>query len=191
MLKDIPGLYELTPESFKNLAGFGEKRAANILSAIEKSKTRPLAAFIYALGIPNVGIKTANDLAAKFEELVAMRDVGEIVAKSIVDFLTDESLKAQVTRLIELGVRPAELEEDNAPKPFAGLTFVVTGTLERLDRRGIESLIESLGGKAAGSVSRKTNYVVCGENAGSKLDKARELGIPVLTENEFFEMAGK
>lgn len=201
-LKDIPGLYELTPESFKNLAGFGEKRANNILSAIEKSKTRPLAAFIYALGIPNVGIKTANDLAAKFrtleafraakyEELVAMRDVGEIVAKSIVDFLTDESLKAQVTRLVELGVDPPELQDDGAPKPFEGMTFVVTGTLERIDRRGIEQLIESLGGKAAGSVSRKTNYVVCGENAGSKLDKARELGVPVLTENEFFEMAGK
>lgn len=198
-LKDIPGLYELTPESFKNLAGFGEKRAANILSAIEKSKTRPLAAFIYALGIPNVGIKTANDLAAKFrtleafrnasyEELVSMRDVGEIVAKSIIDFLTDESLKAQVTRLIELGVSPKELEEDNSPKPFAGKTFVVTGTLQTLDRRGVESLIESLGGKAAGSVSRKTDYLVCGENAGSKLDKARELGVPVLTEAEFIKM---
>lgn len=198
-LKDIPGLYELTADSFKNLAGFGEKRAANILSAIEKSKKRPLAAFIYALGIPNVGIKTANDLASKFrtleafraasfDELVSMRDVGETVAKSIIDFLTDGSLKAQVDRLLELGVSPEEEKEDTSPKPFAGMTFVVTGTLERLDRRGIEALIESLGGKAAGSVSKKTNYVVCGENAGSKLDRARELGVPVLTEEEFFKM---
>ena len=201
-LRNIPELYELTPLSFHGLAGFGDKRIANILGAIEKSKDCSLSSFIFALGIPNVGIKTAKDIAAKFgslerfrtasrEELLSIRDVGEIVADSIIDFLSDERLASQVDRLLELGVKPRAEEASSSPALLAGKTLVVTGTLERMDRHGVEALIESLGGKAAGSVSRKTSYVVCGENAGSKLDKARELGVPVLTESEFFEMIEK
>lgn len=198
-LRNIPELYELTPQSFHGLAGFGDKRIANILSAVEKSKDCSLSSFIFALGIPNVGIKTAKDIAAEFktierfrsassEDLLKIRDVGEIVAESIVDFLTDERLRAQVDKLLALGVKPREEEASSSPALLAGKTLVVTGTLSRMDRHGIEALIESLGGKAAGSVSKKTNYVVCGENAGSKLDKARELGVTVLTEEEFFSM---
>lgn len=198
-LRNIPELYELTAESFSGLAGFGEKRIANILGAIDRSRSCELASFIFALGIPNVGIKTARDISAHFgslegiraaskEELLSIRDVGEIVADDIVGFFRDPSLSAQVDKLLELGVTPREAEKSSSPAVFEGKTLVVTGTLSRMDRRGVEALIEELGGKAAGSVSRKTSYVVCGENAGSKLDKARELGVPVLTEEEFFSM---
>lgn len=198
-LSDIPGLYELTEESFHGLAGFADKRVSNVLGAIEKSKDCSLASFIFALGIPNVGIKTAKDIAkvfgsieafraAKRDELIAIRDVGEAVADSILGFLSDSSTSSQITKLLELGVKPREEEQSSSPAVLAGKTLVVTGTLSRMDRHGIEALIESLGGKASGSVSRKTSYVVCGENAGSKLDKARELNVPVLTEEEFFSM---
>ena len=201
-LRNIPELYELTENSFHGLAGFGEKRISNILGAIEKSKDCELAAFIFALGIPNVGAKTARDLAGVFgtleafrsatrEELVSIKDVGGIVADSILGFLSDASLSAQIDKLLELGVKPREAKRDDAPKPLDGKTLVVTGTLTRMDRKGIEALIESLGGHAAGSVSKKTSYVVAGENAGSKLDKARTLGVPVLTETDFFEMIGQ
>ena len=200
-LNDIPGLYELNEASFHGLAGFGEKRVSNILAAIKKSRDCELSSFIFALGIPNVGIKTARDMAEVFgtlerfrsatrEELIGIKDVGEIVADSILGFLTDASLSAQVDRLLELGVKPREAESNDKPKPLEGKTLVVTGTLTRMDRRSIEALIESLGGHAAGSVSKKTDYVVCGENAGSKLDKARALGVTVLTEQEFFELTG-
>ena len=201
-LRNIPELYELTAESFSGLAGFGEKRIANILGAIEKSKDCELAPFIFALGIPNVGIKTARDIASRFktleafractrDELVSMRDVGEIVADSIIGFLSDESLSAQIDKLLSLGVKPREEKRESGELPLEGKTLVVTGTLERIDRRGIEALIESLGGHAAGSVSRRTDFVVAGENAGSKLDKANELGVKVLSEDEFFDLIGK
>ena len=200
-LRNIPELYELDESSFHGLAGFKDKRVSNVLSAIEKSKDCELASFIFALGIPNVGIKTARDIAAvfgtleafrsaRFEELVAIKDVGDIVAESIMGFLNDASLSAQIDRLLELGVKPRPLIKDESPRPLDGKTLVVTGTLGRMDRRSIEGLIESLGGKAAGSVSKKTDYVVCGENAGSKLDKVRELGVKVLSETEFFDMVG-
>lgn len=198
-LLNIPELYELTPLSFHGLAGFGDKRISNILTAIEKSKDCELSSFIFALGIPNVGIKTARDLAKNFgtleafractrEELIAIDDVGEIVADSILGFLNDASLSAQIDRLLELGVRPRAVEKDESPKPLEGKTLVVTGTLTRMDRSSIEALIESLGGHAAGSVSKKTSCVVYGENAGSKLDKARALGVKTLTEEEFFDL---
>ncbi|MBO6061859.1 MAG: NAD-dependent DNA ligase LigA, partial [Clostridia bacterium] len=174
-LRNIPELYELNEKSFHGLAGFGEKRVANILAAIDKSRDCDLSSFLFALGIPNVGIKTARDIAAKFgslenirmatrDELLAIRDIGEIVADSIVSFFEDESLNAQVDKLLELGVRPREVEKSSSPALLEGKTLVVTGTLERMDRHGIEALIESLGGKAAGSVSKKTDYLVCGEN---------------------------
>ena len=200
-LRNIPELYELTEESFRGLAGFGEKRVGNVLGAIEKSKDCALSAFIFALGIPNVGVKTARDIADTFgalerfrsctrEELVAIKDVGEIVADSILGFLNDASLSEQIDKLLALGVRPREAKKNDAPKPLEGMTLVVTGTLARMDRHSIEAYIESLGGHAAGSVSKKTSCVVAGENAGSKLDKARALGVKVLTEDEFFDMTG-
>lgn len=201
-LNSIPQLYELDEQSFSGLAGFGEKRVSNLLEAIEKSKDCKLDAFVFALGIPNVGSKTAKDLAgtfgsfgrlrsASFDELLSIPDVGEIVANSIVDFFTDEHICLQIDRLLENGVKPREAEKKRENDFVTGKTFVVTGTLERMGRKQIEDLIVSLGGKAAGSVSRKTDYVLAGESAGSKLDKAKELGVTVLSEDEFFNMIGE
>lgn len=200
-LKSIPDLYDLGPQDYMGLQGFGERRINNLMAAIERSKDCTLGAFIFAIGIPNVGAKTAKDLARRFgtiealrsatvEQLTEVPDVGEIVARSIVEFFADPSIATQVDRLLAHGVkpRPEEVQQDS---PISGKTIVVTGTLEKLDRRQAEALIESLGGKAAGSVSKKTDYVLAGESAGSKLTKARELGVRVLKEQEFFELIGE
>lgn len=200
-LKSIPDLYDLGPQDYMGLQGFGERRINNLMDAIERSKDCTLGAFIFAIGIPNVGVKTAKDLARRFgtiealrsatvEQLTEVPDVGEIVARSIVEFFADPSIATQVDRLLAHGVkpRPEEVQQDS---PISGKTIVVTGTLEKLDRRQAEALIESLGGKAAGSVSKKTDYVLAGESAGSKLTKARELGVRVLNEQEFFELIGE
>lgn len=200
-LKSIPDLYDLGPQDYMGLQGFGERRINNLMAAIERSKDCTLGAFIFAIGIPNVGAKTAKDLARRFgtiealrsatvEQLTEVPDVGEIVARSIVEFFADPSIATQVDRLLAHGVkpRPEEVQQDS---PISGKTIVVTGTLEKMDRRQAEALIESLGGKAAGSVSKKTDYVLAGESAGSKLTKARELGVRVLNEQEFFELIGE
>lgn len=200
-LKSIPDLYDLGPQDCMGLQGFGERRINNLMAAIERSKDCTLGDFIFAIGIPNVGAKTAKDLARRFgtiealrsatvEQLTEVPDVGEIVARSIVEFFADPSIATQVDRLLAHGVkpRPEEVQQDS---PISGKTIVVTGTLEKLDRRQAEALIESLGGKAAGSVSKKTDYVLAGESAGSKLTKARELGVRVLNEQEFFELIGE
>ena len=200
-LKSIPDLYDLGPQDYMGLQGFGERRINNLMAAIERSKDCTLGAFIFAIGIPNVGAKTAKDLARRFgtiealrsatvEQLTEVPDVGEIVARSIVEFFADPSIATQVDRQLAHGVkpRPEEVQQDS---PISGKTIVVTGTLEKLDRRQAEALIESLGGKAAGSVSKKTDYVLAGESAGSKLTKARELGVRVLNEQEFFELIGE
>lgn len=200
-LKSIPDLYDLGPQDYMGLQGFGERRINNLMAAIERSKDCTLGAFIFAIGIPNVGAKTAKDLARRFGTIEALRSatveqltevpgVGEIVARSIVEFFADPSIATQVDRLLAHGVkpRPEEVQQDS---PISGKTIVVTGTLEKLDRRQAEALIESLGGKAAGSVSKKTDYVLAGESAGSKLTKARELGVRVLNEQEFFELIGE
>ena len=200
-LKSIPDLYDLGPQDYMGLQGFGERRINNLMAAIERSKDCTLGAFIFAIGIPNVGAKTAKDLARRFgtiealrsatvEQLTEVPDVGEIVAQSIVEFFADPSIATQVDRLLAHGVkpRPEEVQQDS---PISGKTIVVTGTLEKLDRRQAEALIESLGGNAAGSVSKKTDYVLAGESAGSKLTKARELGVRVLNEQEFFELIGE
>lgn len=200
-LKSIPDLYDLGPQDYMGLQGFGERRINNLMATIERSKDCTLGAFIFAIGIPNVGAKTAKDLARRFgtiealrsatvEQLTEVPDVGEIVARSIAEFFADPSIATQVDRLLAHGVkpRPEEVQQDS---PISGKTIVVTGTLEKLDRRQAEALIESLGGKAAGSVSKKTDYVLAGESAGSKLTKARELGVRVLNEQEFFELIGE
>ena len=201
-ISTIPELYALTHEQLVALERFGHKKAQNLLNALEASKTRPLSAFLYALGIPNVGVKTAKDLAktfrtltavraATFEELIAIEDVGDVVAEDIVTFFADPSIAAQIDLLLAHGVKPAEESAPTGELPLAGLTVVVTGTLPTLSRRDAESLIEQCGGKAAGSVSKKTSFVVAGEAAGSKLDKARALKIPVLDEAAFLQRVGK
>ena len=154
------------------------------------------------MGIPNVGIKTARILSKRFltlkavrragyDELIAIKDIGDIVARGIVDFFSDESISSAIDEILSYGVKPEDEESGEIQSSIAGKTIVVTGTMKRMDRSGIEALIESLGASASGSVSKKTDYVVAGESAGSKLNKANELGITVISEDKFFEMIGK
>lgn len=199
----IPELYELSAEQLASLDRFGEKKAGNLLSALEASKHRPLSAFLFALGIPNVGLKTAKDLArtfgtldavrhASFEQLVAIDDIGDVVANDIVAFFSDERIAQQIEKLLSLGVHPEEASPQNdGDLPLKGMTVVITGTLSTLSRREAEALVEQKGGKAAGSVSKNTSFVVVGESAGSKADKAQALGIPMLNETEFLRRVGK
>ncbi len=191
-------LYSLTVEQLSQLERFGKTKAANLVRAIEKSKTCELDRLIHAIGIPNVGRKTARDLAAQFGSiealmnadeaaLVAMDDVGEIVAKSIVDFFADESNLQELRRLKDAGVSP-EVREARADGPLAGMTVVITGTLSQMTRQQAEQAVRDAGGNASSSVSRKTSLVVAGESAGSKLEKANKLGVKVIGEAEFREM---
>ncbi len=202
LLQEADQLYALTREQLCALERFGEKKADNLLSAIEKSKGRKLNSFIYAIGIPNIGTKTARDLAERFgsvdalrkasrEELTQMDDVGEIVADSVVAFFEDPANARLVNALLAAGVNPQWERKDTSAGAFSGMTVVVTGTLSSMGRSEAEEAIRDAGGKAAGSVSKKTSLVVAGENAGSKLDKARALGVEVIGEEEFLRRLGR
>ena len=201
-IKSISDLYKLRKEELLTLDKFGEKKAQNLLDAIEKSKDCKLYAFIYALGIPNVGVKTAKDLEAtfknldnlekaKFEDLVAINDVGDTVAQCIIDFFKEELVLDTIKELLELGVSPKYEEKEIIESPFEGKTVVVTGTLNNFTRSSIKEKLETLGAKVSGSVSKKTNYVLAGVEAGSKLQKAIDLGVTVLSEEEFMNMIGE
>lgn len=201
-ISTIPELYALSHQQLVDLERFGHKKAQNLLNALEASKTRPLSAFLYALGIPNVGTKTARDLARSFhtfdrvrnatkEELLSIEDIGEVVANDIVWFFSDPSINRQINLLLERGVSPEEDEQQTGEAPLSGMTVVVTGTLPTLSRRDAEQLIEQNGGKAAGSVSKKTAFVVAGEASGSKLTKAQELGIEIIDEAELLRRIGR
>ncbi|MBQ2700507.1 MAG: NAD-dependent DNA ligase LigA [Clostridia bacterium] len=196
-LRDPADLYQLTYDQLLLLDGFKEKKARNLIQALENSRDCQLDAFLFALGIPNIGRKTARDLAAAFgtlekvqnataEELTAIPDVGEIVAQSVVEFFSFYENVRMMNRLLEAGVKPQEAASQRG-SVFEGMSIVVTGTLPTLSRKEAEELIMANGGKAAGSVSKKTAFVVAGEAAGSKLDKANALGIPVLDEAAFLE----
>jgi len=195
----ISDLYKLKEEELIGLEKFGAKKAQNLLDAIEKSKDCELYAFIYALGIPNVGVKTAKDLVSRFksidglkkatfEELVGVQDVGDIVAQGVIAFFKEEKVLQTIEELLALGVTPKFAEKEVIENPFEGKTVVATGSLKNYSRTEIKDKLESLGAKVAGSVSKKTDYVIAGEAAGSKLTKAEELGIKVLSEDEFEEM---
>ena len=198
-LRSIADLYKLKEEELLTLDKFGPKKAQNLLSAVEKSKECELYRFIYALGIPNVGVKTAKDLVntfksldnlkeAKFEELVKVRDVGDIVAKCVLEFFKEEKVINTINELFELGVKPSFEEKVIIESGFSGKTVVVTGTLQKYSRGDIKAKLEEIGAKVSGSVSKKTDYVIAGEEAGSKLEKANSLGVTVLTEDEFESM---
>ena len=198
-IRSIADLYKLEYEELLTLDKFGPKKAQNLLNAIEKSKTPELYRFIYALGIPNVGVKTAKDLVnrfksidglrnAKFDELVSVQDVGDIVAKCVLEFFHEEKVLDTIEQLLELGVNPTFEEQIIVESSFNGKTVVVTGTLQNYSRGEIKAKLESLGAKVSGSVSKKTDYVIAGEEAGSKLTKAQDLGVTVLTEEEFEKM---
>lgn len=200
-IKSISDLYKLNKEDLVKLDKFGDKKAQNLLDAIEKSKDCTLEAFIYSLGIQNVGVKTAKDIVNKFksldglkkatfEELVSVPDVGDIVANCIVEFFHEEKVLKTIDELLEIGVNPKFEEKEIIESVFDGKTVVVTGTMEKYSRKEIKEKLEMLGAKVAGSVSKKTDYVVYGKEAGSKLTKAEELGVKTLTEDEFEVMIG-
>ncbi len=202
-LKGIDDLYELKYEDLVQLERFGDKKAQNLLEAIEKSKDCRLDAFVYALGIPNVGRKTATDLAknfealdaikaAAYEELVAIPDIGGIVAQSIIDFFDDPKILESINRLLAEGVSPKHEAMVRREGAFSGKTVVVTGSLTNYSRNEIKELLETLGAKVAGSVSKNTDFVIAGDEAGSKLEKARDIlssgvktNLRILTEEEF------
>ena len=192
-------LYSLDREKLVALKGFGEKKADKLFAELEKSKDCELDAFLFAIGIPNIGKKTAYDLMAHFgtlealmgateQELVDIEDVGEIVASSITEYFADEENRRFVNRLLEAGVHPQMHMQEDAGTLFEGLTFVLTGTLPTLSRAQAQEMIRKNGGKATGSVSKKTSIVLAGESAGSKLDKARELGVTIIDEAQFLRM---
>ncbi len=194
-VRDPADLYRLTAEQLLALEGFQQKRADNLIAALDKSRTCGLDAFLFAIGIPNVGRKTARDLATDFgnldavaaateERLTAIPEIGGVVAASIVEFFSFAENREMIDRLLAAGVTPAQAEKASSDR-LAGQTVVVTGTLPTLSREDAEALIAAHGGRAAGSVSKKTSFVLAGEKAGSKLSKAEELGIPVLDEAAF------
>ena len=202
-IRDPADLYHLTREQLLGLDGFKDRRADNLLSALEDSRHCGLDQFLFAIGIPNIGRGTARDIAGHFgslqkvmaadmEALTAIPDVGDIVAQSVVEFFSFPENQRMIERLLAAGVTPAEAAQPDAdvPQPLKGLTVVVTGTLPSLSRNEAEDLIRQCGGTASGSVSKKTAYVLAGEKAGSKLDKAQQLDIPVLDEAAFFALVG-
>lgn len=194
-------LYDLTEEQIASLERMGKKSASNLMNALEKSKQNDLSKVIFALGIPEVGEKTAAELASAFgsmeklswatlEQLTALDGFGEVVAQNIVSFFLEERNRVQIERLAKAGVN-MESTKVKTGDTFEGKTFVLTGTLPTLKRNEAKELIESLGGKVSSSVSKKTDYVVAGEEAGSKLTKANELGITILTEEQLLQMCQK
>ncbi len=200
-VRDPADLYQLQVQDLMPLEGFQQKKSESLVRALEKSKHCMLDAFLFAIGIPNIGRKTARDLALTFgslenteratmESLLAIPDVGETVAQSVLEFFSFEENLSMIDALLRAGVDPQPLTA-SADGPFTGKTIVVTGTLPSLSRKQAEDLIVQCGGKAAGSVSKKTAFVVAGDAAGSKLVKAQELGIEIIDEAELLKRAGK
>lgn len=198
LVHNIADIYYLTRDDFMRFERMGDKLAANLLGAIEKSKQQELSRFIFALGIRHVGERTAKSLAqafgslenlekATFDELVSIRDIGATVAQSICTFFDNRENLAVIGRMLAAGVTPAR-EDKKVGGRFTGKSFVFTGSLKQFTRDQAREFVEKEGGSAVGSVSRKTDYVVAGEEAGSKLAKARELGITVLSEEDFLKL---
>jgi len=200
LVKSVADIYSLTEEKLLTLERMGEKSAQNILQEIERSKKLPLERVIYGLGIRFVGERTAEFLAEHFgsmdaimnaslEQLQEVNEVGPRIAKSIVEFFAETKNRELVERLRKAGLTLKGVRKERGTQ-LAGKTFVLTGTLARHTRDEAKKLIEDAGGKVAGSVSKKTDYVVAGEEAGSKLDKARELGVSVIDESAMEELVG-
>lgn len=199
---DFADIYNVSFLHLLNLENFKDKKAQNLLDAIEASKQKPLSRLLFALGIAFVGAKTAEILADRFrtldalkdaplEELQSVREVGEIVSHSIYDFFRSPRALEQIERLRAAGLNFTQPKKELAGNILDGKTLVFTGELKTMSRTEAELLAKEYGGKASGSVSKKTSYVVAGEEAGSKLKKARELGVPVLSEEEFLNLIGR
>ncbi|NLL82588.1 MAG: NAD-dependent DNA ligase LigA [Tissierellia bacterium] len=194
-IKDLPSIYEVRFEDLRKLEGFKDKKSQNLIDAIEKSKNVSLASFVYALGISNVGIKTANDLAdafksldnlkdARYDELINIGDIGDIIANNILEFFHDRKILEGIDKLLSEGVSPSYEQVQVEESIFSGKTVVITGTIEGLSRSEIKDIVEKKGGKVTGSVSKKTDYVIVGTDPGSKYTKAVELGIRIIDEEE-------
>ena len=200
LIKDAADLYYLNKGQLLSLERMGEKSADNLIKSLENSKDCSLAALIFSLGIPLVGLTVAKTLAktfgsidslaqAAYDELVNIDAIGGKIAQSVTDYFSAARNQEFLQRLKNAGIKMQEERQEIAKnEAFAGKTFVLTGTLSTMERKTAQEKIESLGGKASGSVSKKTDYVVAGENAGSKLTKAQELGITILSEEEFLQM---
>jgi DNA ligase (NAD+) len=196
LVSDVADLYTLRREDLLILEGFAEKKADNLLEAIDQSRGQSLARLITALGMRGVGEAVAADLArhyggldalsgASLEELQDIEGIGPNIAQAIVDWFQRAANQQVMEKLHAAGVWPREDRSDslmNGAQPLDGLVFVITGTLPGMTRRDAKELIESFGGKVTGSVSKKTSYLVAGENPGSKMSKAQDLGVPVLDE---------
>lgn len=199
LIKDITDIYKLKLEDIASLKKDGKKFASNLIKAIEKSKSNDLSKLITALGIRHIGSKSAKVLAkryktmnklmnASFEELSYMDDIGEISANSIRTFFMQDQNRELIEKLKKFGVNMKYIEDETADDRFFGMSFVLTGALEKYTRDEASNIIEKFGGKTTSAVSKKTNYVLAGEDAGSKLTKAQSLGIKVINEQEFEEM---
>lgn len=199
LIQNIADIYTLQLEQIASLKKNGKKFAQNLVDSIDKSKTNDLYQLLTALGIRHVGAKASKILAKKYqtidkiaeaskEELSEIKDIGDVMANSIVEFFAQDQTKDLIFKLKQAGVNTKSLEEINQDQRLEGMTFVLTGSLEKFTRKEVQDLIEKYGGKVAGSVSKKTNYVLAGEEAGSKLTKAQELGITIISEEEFEKM---
>ncbi|MBQ8406509.1 MAG: NAD-dependent DNA ligase LigA [Clostridia bacterium] len=201
-VKNFSDLYRLTREDLEGLDGFKDKKIQNLLSSVEKSKSAPLDAFIHAIGIGGVGRVAAKDLAKEYksvdglkkasvEELTALENIGEITAQGIKAFFADEKMVEELEKLKSLGIDPKEEVKEVIDGIFLGEKVVLTGKLEKYKRGDAQKLIEERGGECLSSVTAKTTLVLAGEDAGSKLDKAKKLGIRIISEEEFEEMLKK
>lgn len=197
-IKEVYDLYDLSYDDLIDLDRFGPKKTNNLLDAIEASKDVDLNRFIYAIGIPNVGERTARDLASKFKNFASLRkaeaseltqipDIGEITAENIVEFFADANINEAIDLLLSKRIKINEDINEDSTSILEGLTYVITGTIDGYKRDDVKELIEKNGGKVTGSVSKKTDALICGENAGSKLDKAKSLDIKIIDGNELKE----
>ena len=196
-VKEPTDLYDLTYEQVASLSGFKDKKISNFLLSIQESKKAELAQFINALGIENIGKKAAKDLAVQYksidnlaratvEELASINEVGLITAKCVVDFFAKHG--ELIRRFKEIGIDPVYQANENVSGSFSGLKVVLTGTLSTMARSQAKKLIEERGGEVLSSVTKETNMLVCGEDAGSKLEKAKKAGIKIVFEEEFLQM---
>jgi DNA ligase (NAD+) len=199
LIKDLADFYLLKKEDLLNLERFAEKSAENAVRAVQSRKKIPLDRFIFALGIPHVGSETALDLARRFgaleklaeaseEDLLKIKDIGGVVAKSIYDWFRDDYNRRLLKKFKQVGVQVLKQEKAEKSSKLKGLTFVFTGSLDTLSREQAEELVRENGGETSSSVSKKTDYVVVGSEPGSKYEKAKKLGVKMISEKEFLNL---